>query len=59
MTLGLLDDREDGEYNGVSFAEISSIFLIQNAICIWNKYKHHGESECGGGWLGQAINQCH
>ena len=29
MTFGLFDDREDGEYNGVGFAEMSSIFLIQ------------------------------
>ena len=46
ITLGLLDDREDGEYNGVGFAGISSIFLTQ-------------ESECRRGRLVRAINQCH
>ena len=34
MTLGLLDDSEDGEYNGVDFAEISGIFLTQDAFSI-------------------------
>ncbi len=37
MPLGLLDDREDSEYNGVGFAEISSIFLLQDSIFSWNR----------------------
>ena len=32
MEFGLLDDREDGEYSGVGFMVISSIFAMQYAF---------------------------
>ena len=34
VIVGLLDGREDGEFNGVRFAKISSIFLNQDAISL-------------------------
>ena len=37
MTLGSLDDRENGEYIGVGFAEISGIYLKEDAISLWNR----------------------
>ena len=32
MEFGLLDGREDGEYNSVDFMEISKIFVMQDAF---------------------------
>ncbi len=34
MIIGLLDGREDGEFNGVCFAKISSIFLTQDSTSL-------------------------
>ncbi len=37
MEFALLDVREDGKYNGVSFVEISKFFDNEGHIILWNK----------------------
>ena len=37
MKVGLPDGKDDGEYNGVSFVEISETFVMQDVQTIlWN-----------------------
>ena len=37
MTLDSRDDKNDGEYSGVGFEEISGILLTKDGISFWNR----------------------